>query len=301
MRKVLAEFLSDIHHGLRQFRKNLSLAIICVAVLAIGIGFATAVFAVLYDALLKPLPYRDSTQLVYVHNEFPGSQLATTAASGPDYVDLTTHHDVFSETAAYYFNDFTMTGTGTAQHVDAVNTSATLFPMLGIQPRLGRTFTPEEDRAGAAKVVILSDALWRSAFGAQNNVIGHSISLDGNPYQIIGVMPADFNFPYPATQMWVPLALPPSRVSENERGDKWLQMIARVGQGLTPERAEAVLAGISPAFAAAYPDDYPEKTGWRFSCTPIVEQQTKSVRSWLLLAFGAVFCVLLIACINVSG
>jgi putative ABC transport system permease protein len=301
MRKVLGDFSTDIHYGLRQLRKNSSLTIVCVAVLAMGIGSATAVFAVLYDAILKSLPYKDAPQLVYVHNEFPGSQLAETAASGPDFRDLTTHHEVFSQTAGYYFNDFTMTGAGTAQHVDAVNASATLFPMLGVAPQLGRTFNPEEDRNGAPRVVILSSALWRSAFASDPNVLGRSISLDGAPFRIIGVMPADFNFPYPATQMWVPLALSPSDLSENERGNKWLQMIARLAPSLTPERADAALAGISHGYAAAYPDDYPEKTGWRFSSTPMVEQQTKNVRSWLLLSFATVFCVLLIACINVSG
>ena len=300
MRKVLADFSTDIHYGLRQLRKNLSLTIVCTAVLAIGIGSATAVFAVLYDAILKPLPYRDAGQLVYVHNEFPGSQLATTQASGPDYVDLSTHHEIFNETAAYYFNDFTMTGVGSAQHVDAVNASATLFPMLGIAPQLGRTFSPEEDRS-AAKIVILSDALWRSAFGADRNVLDRSIALDGVSYRVIGVMPADFNFPYPASQMWVPLALAPSDLAPGERGDKWLQMLARVAPGLTPQRANAALAAISHGYAAAYPTHYPEKAGWRFSCAPMVERQTKAIRSWLLLAFGAVFCVLLIACINVSG
>lgn len=301
MRKILADFSADIRYGLRQIRKSLSLTIICAAVLAIGIGSATAVFAVLYDAILKPLPYRDAGRLVYVHNEFPQSQLAQANVSGPDYRDLSTHHEIFSEAAAYYFNDFTMTGAGMAQHIDAVNASATLFPMLGMAPQLGRPFRPEEDRDGAAKVVILSDALWRSAFGADRSVVGRSIDLDGLPYRVIGVMPADFNFPYPATQMWVPLALRPGALAPGERGNKWLQMVARARLGVTPERANAALAGISQGYAAAYPDDYPAKSGWHFSCTPLIEQQTRAARKWLLLAFGAVFCVLLIACINVSG
>ena len=110
MRNLFRDFASDLIYGLRQIKQNLSLALICVAVLAIGAGSSTAVFAMLYDALLKPLPYRDAGQLVYVHNDFPGSQRAETAASGPDFRDLSTHHELFSETAAYYFNDFTMTG-----------------------------------------------------------------------------------------------------------------------------------------------------------------------------------------------
>ncbi|MGB7173118.1 MAG: ABC transporter permease, partial [Candidatus Acidiferrales bacterium] len=260
-----------------------------------------AVFAMLYDALLKPLPYRDAGQLVYVHNDFPGSQRAETAASGPDFRDLSTHHELFSETAAYYFNDFTMTGAGSAQHVDAVNASATLFPMLGIQPQLGRAFAPEEDRDGASHVVILSNALWQSSFSSDRNVIGKTIELDGEPYRVIGVMPSDFNFPYPASQVWVPLALKSGDLAPGERGDKWLQMFARLAPGVTPERANTILATLSHSFAAAYPTDYPEKTGWRFTSQPLIEQRTSNIRSWLLLAFGAVGCVLLIACINVSG
>lgn len=300
MRELFGDFSTDIRFGLRQLRKNLSLTIICAAVLAIGIGSTTAVFAILYDAILKPLPYRDAAELVYVYNEFPQSQLGQTRESGPDFEDLTTHREIFSQTAAYYFNDFTMTGAGNAQHVDAVNASATLFPMLGIKPELGRAFSAEEDRFGPAKVVILSDALWRSAFGADRHVLGRSISLDDVPYRIIGVMPADFNFPYPATQMWVPLALPPRDFAPDARGGKWLQMIARVAPGLTPQRANAALANISRAYAKAYPDDYPAKSGWHFSCAAMAEQQTRAIRGWLLLAFGAVLCVLLIACINVS-
>lgn len=301
MSASLSEISSDVAYGFRQMRRNISFSLICVAVLAIGIGSATAVFAVLYNAVLRPLPYRDANQLVYVHNEFPGSQLAITAESGPDFRDLTTHHEIFSETAAYYFNDFTMTGAGIAQHVDAVNASASLFPMLGMAPELGREFNPEEDRYGAANVVVLSDAFWRIGFGANRGVIGRSINLDGTPFRIIGVMPHDFNFPYPATQMWIPLALSPSRLSENDRGDKWLQMIARVAPGFTPQRANVALADISPIFAKANPDDYPLKTGWHFTCAPMAEQQTRGIRGWLLLSFGAVLCVLLIACTNVSG
>lgn len=296
----LEDFAKDVRFGLRQARRNLSLTIICAAVLAIGAGSATAVFAILYDAILKPLPYRSAAQLVYVHNEFPQSQLAVTAESGPDFADLGAHHEIFSETAAYFFNDFTMTGAGEAQHVDAVNVSAALFPMLGIAPELGRAFTPQEDPYDAAHVVILSDGLWRSEFGAQRDVIGRSISLDGVPHQIIGVMPPDFNFPYSATQMWVPLGLQSVYFAEPERGDKWLQMIARLAPGVSHEQANTRLTAVSEGLGAAHPSDYPLKNGWHFSCQPLQEARTKDLRGWLLLAFGAVGCVLLIACLNVS-
>lgn len=293
---------ADLSYGLRQIRNNLPLTILCVAVLAIGIGAATAVFAVLYDALLRPLPYRDAARILFVHNEFPG-QLGQTDESAPDYADLSAHRDLFSETAAYYFNDFTMTGisgSGYAEHVDAVGASASLFPMLGIRPQLGRTIVPSDDRFGAPKVVVLSDAFWRTRFAGDPKIAGRTLLLDGKSYQIVGVMPPNFNFPYPATQMWYPLALPPADYTSG-RGGKWLRMLARVAPGVSVERANAMLAAIGHRLAAQYPDDYTEKTGWHFSMQPMQAERTEGVRKWLLLAFGAVVCVLLIACTNVSG
>ena len=304
MSAIATELMSDVSYGLRQIRKNLWLALLCVAVLGIGIGATTAVFAVLYDVLLKPLPYRDAGQIVFVHNEFPKSQLGHTPDSPPDFADLTAHHEMFSETAAYYFNDFTLSntsGSGYAEHIDAVNTSGGFFAMLGIAPQIGRTILPDDDRYGAPKVAVLSDALWRGKFGADARIIGQTIQLDGQPYQVVGVMPSDFNFPYPATQMWVPLALPPADYTSNERGDKWLEMLARLAPGVTLERARAMLATVGHRMAAQFPDSYTESSGWHFSIEPMLLERTQDVRQWLLLAFGAVICVLLIACINVSG
>jgi putative ABC transport system permease protein len=296
-------FTSDLAYGLRQIRKNLPLTLLCVLVLGVGIGSATAVFAVLYDVLLKPLPYRDADRIVFIHNEFPASDLGHTQASPPDYADLTTHRDIFSGTAAYFFNDFTLSSvssSGYAQHVDVVNASASLFSMLGIRPQLGRAILPDDDRYGAPKVVVLSDLIWRTKFGADSAIIGRTIELDSEPYQIVGVMPSYFNFPYPATQMWISLGLRPERYTSG-RGGKFLNMLARIAPGLTLERANAMLATVGHRLASQYPDEYPESTGWHFSMQPMLVERTKDVRQWLLLAFGAVLCVLLIACTNVSG
>ena len=303
MTRIVADLASDISYGFRQLRKNVSLTLLCVAVLAVGIGAATAVFAVLYGALLKPLPYREADRIVFVHNDF-ASVLGHTAASAPDYVSLTAHRELFSETAAYFFNDFTMsgvTGSGYAEHVDAVNASASLFSLLRIRPQLGRVILPDDDHFGAPKVAVLSDSFWRSRFGADAGVIGRTIQLEGEPYQVVGVMPADFNFPYPATQLWVPLALQPAALAPDERGNKWLRMLARITLGVTFERANSMLAGVSHQVAAEDPESYPEKAGWHFSFVPMLAEQTTDIRQWLLLAFGAVACVLLIACTNVSG
>ena len=303
MISAVKDFASDFSYGLRQIRRNRWLTILCVGVLAIGIGSATAVFAVLYGALLRPLPYRDASQIVFVHNDF-ASVLGHAGNSAPDYVDLSAHRKIFSETAAYYFNDFTMTGvsgSAYAEHVDAVNASASLFALLGVRAQLGRTILPMDDHYGAAGVLVLSDAFWKSKFGGDPGVIGKSVLLDGEAHQIIGVMPADFNFPYPATQMWVPLALRPAAFAPDERGNKWLRMLARLAAGVTPERANAMLASVSQHMAKLYPGDYPVKAGWHFSAERMQAERTKDIRQWLLLAFGAVACILFIACINVSS
>ncbi|HTS11464.1 MAG TPA: ABC transporter permease [Candidatus Limnocylindrales bacterium] len=304
MSAIATELMSDVSYGLRQIRRNLSASLLCILVLALGIGSATAVFAALYDVLLKPPPYRDADRIVFVHNEFPGSQLGHTSASPPDYADLTAHREIFGDTAAYYFNDFTLSNTGDAgyaQHVDAVNVSGSFFPMLGIAPQMGRAIRADDDRYGAAKVAVLSDALWRSRFNGDSQVVGRTIDLDGQPHQVIGVMPPHFDFPYPATQMWVPLALPPADFANGERGDKWLDMLARLAPGVTLERARAMLATVSHHMAQQFPDAYTESSGWHFSIEPMLVERTKDVRQWLLLAFGSVICVLLIACTNVSG
>jgi putative ABC transport system permease protein len=303
MISIASDFASDISYGWRQVRNNRSLMILCVAVLTIGIGTATAVFAALYDALLKPLPYRDASRIVFVHNEFPTSQLGETDNSAPDYADLSAHRELFSEMAAYYFNDLTMSpvsGSGYAQHVDVVNASASFFPLLGIRPEIGRAILPGDDRYGAPGVIVLSDAVWRSRFGADPKAVGKTILLDGHAYQIVGVMPSGFDFPYPATRMWIPLALPPKDYTTG-RGGKFLRMLARLAPGASIERANSMLAAVGHRLAGRYPDDYPEKEGWHFSIRPMLAERTASVRKWLLLAFGAVVCVLLIACTNVSG
>ena len=292
--------VQDLRFGLRMLRKSPGFTAVAVLTLAVGIGSASAVFTVLYDAIIRPLPYRDSNQLVYIHNDFRRERMARTGVSGPDFADLTREHGIFSETGAYYFNDFTMTGTGYAQHVDVVNASASIFPMLGVKPLVGRTFTQQEDTTGS-KVAVLSDGLWQGAFGGDPNAVGRSIELDGTTFRVVGVMPADFNFPFPATEMWVPLSLPPARYAPAERGREWLQMIARVAPGLTPRRANEALLELSHSYAVAFPDAYSRQAGWHFSCEQMVDQQTNPIRKWLVLAFGAVLCILLLACVNVSG
>jgi len=299
----LAEFVmhSDLRFALRQIAREPRSAVVAMLVLALGLGAATAVFSVLYQILLKPLPYRDADRIVFLHNSFPKEQLALAGVSSFDYVEIRRHKQLFSEAGVYYFNDLTMTGAGVARHVDPVNVSASFFRVLDVKPALGRVINEADDRFGAPKVAVLSDGFWRSAFQRNPNVLGRSIQLDGEAYTIIGVMPRAFEFPYPATQLWLPVAFRPAELSGMGRLDKWLHMIARLAPGVTAAQAQAGLQTVGHGLAEHFPAFYPEKTGWHFALKPIRQEQTEGIRVWLLLAFGAVFCVFLVACANASG
>lgn len=292
----------DVRFGMRQMARRPGFAVIAVVVLAVGIGSVSAVFAVLYQALLKPLPYPNSQQLFFIHNAFPKSQVAMAGVSGFDYGEIRKHTDIFARCGIYYYNDLNLTGVGTTQHVDVVNASASMFDVFGVKPEMGRLFTAAEDAKGADGTAILSDGLWRSMFGADRKVLGRVIHLNGLPYTVVGVMPRSFQFPSAETQLWVPVAMRAGEFTiEGGRMEKWLHMVARLAPGVSAERASAALNLITDDFAAHYSAFYPKTDGWHFTSQPLADELTEHIRRWLYLAFGAVGAVMLIAGINVSG
>jgi predicted permease len=302
MRQLFTNLLRDLRFAFRQMRKQPGFALIAVIVLGLGIGGSTAVFSVLYQALLKPLPYPDAQRLLFVHNFFPKNQVSVGGVSAFDYAEIRRHTDVFASAGIFYWNDLTLTGLDDARHINAVNASATLFDALGVKPQLGRTFSEAEDQYGAAGTTILSDGFWRGAFGADSHVLGRIIHLNGAPYTVIGVMPRSFQFPSHETQLWIPVALRQAAFTiQGGRLEKWLHMVARLSPDVTPQRTQSVLQAIGDELASSFPSFYPERDGWHFTTRKLGDEQTEAIRRWLYLAFGAVFSVLLIACINVSG
>jgi putative ABC transport system permease protein len=302
LRQFFTNLMHDLRFAFRQIRKQPVFALIAVIVLGLGIGSSTAVFSVLYQALLKPLPYLDAQRLLFVHNFFPKNQVSVGGVSAFDYAEIRRHTDVFAGAGIFYWNDLTLTGLGDARHINVVNASATLFDVLGVKPQLGRTFSEGEDQYGAAGTTLLSDALWRSAFGADPNVLGRIIHLNGGPYTVVGVMPRSFQFPSHETQLWIPVALRQGEFTiQGGRLEKWLHMVARLSPEETPQRAQSALQTISDDLASSFPSFYPKSDGWHFTTRQLGDEQTESIRRWLYLAFGAVFSVLLLACINVSG
>jgi putative ABC transport system permease protein len=275
-----------------QLLRRPAVPFIAVVVLALGLGGTVTVFSALYSALLKPLPYRAPERLAVIHEELPGVGMKAMSVSVPVWNELRRRGDVFEDVAAYYFNDFTMTGSGYAQHVDVVNASPSLFSVLGVPPLLGHTYTAE-----TGKEIVLSEKLWRESFGADSNVVGRRVTLDGKPYEVVGVMPAAFQYPYPATQAWVPLEVKPLPFTAEGWQGHWLRVLARV-------RSEApgpAIDRITDELARQYPAALKSEYRWSISSTPLRQETSGRVRNWLLLAFGAVLALLVAACANVSG
>ncbi len=304
IKPLFANIIPDVLFAFRQFAMRPGLAFASIVVLALGIGGSLTVFSVLYQVVLKPLPYPNAERLLFLHNRFPMGQVSTTGVSAFDYAAIRRHKDVFSEAGIFYYNDLVMTGPGAARHLDVVNALGSFFDVFGVKPKLGRVFNAVEDRRGSAGTAVLSDQLWRDYFNADPNVVvaGRTIFLNGSAFTVVGVMPASFQFPSRETQVWIPAALPESGFTfAGGRTEKWLHLVARLAPDVSSASADAALQAISARLAAQFPAFYPANDGWYFTSRQLADEQTSAIRRWLYVALGAVASVLLIACTNVSG
>jgi len=209
------QLLQDIRLGLRRLRKSPGFTVLAVLTLGLGIGASTSIFSVVNAVLLGPLPYKDPSRLAMIWGTNARRGLDKTPVSPGDYFEWKQKNTAFQDIAASYDNQVTLTGMGNPQFLFGYDFSANYFSILGAAPELGRTFTAEEDRPGAPKVVVLSDKLWRGTFLADPGILGKSITLDGEAYRVLGVMPRSFDFPT-GVQLWMPIALPGSTASDYE-------------------------------------------------------------------------------------
>lgn len=288
----------DFRYALRQFRKSPGFAAVAVITLALGIGFNTAIFSVVNAVLLRPLQFSDANRLVRVWHvppakSFPG--MTTFSVSAANYVDWERQNQVFERMAIYTYHGFTVTGGDKPEQVDACAVSPDFFATLGVQPMIGRVFSPEEDEPGRSHVVVLSHRLWQEHFGAPPNIVGHNINLDGQAYLVAGVMPASFRLPDFA-QMWTPMAW--TDKERAVRGEHHYVVIARLKRGVELNQAQAEMNTISDRLQQQYPDD---DKGWGAVVVPLHEDMVSDVRPALLVLLGAVAFVLLIACVNVAN
>jgi predicted permease len=300
--------MTDLLFAARTLRKDAGFTAVAVATLALAIGANTAIFSIVDNVILRPLPYRDAGQLYVIHEVVPKfSHLAPLIpVNARHYSEWTKSLHSFDQIAMTGGLSFNLTGTGDPERIPAARTSWNLFSMLGVEPQLGRTFVPEDDQPGHANVVVLTDELWRRRFGGDRDVVGRKIQLNGQPYEIIGVLPAAFHFPklselFAMTlseerpQLWKPFGL---RYEELDwMGDFNYNAIAHLRTGISAAQAGAELNAEQARITA----QTAEKIELRAVMVPFREQITSRSRMGLDLMLAAVAAVLLIACVNIAN
>jgi putative ABC transport system permease protein len=290
----------NVRYGMRVLAKSPGFTVVAVLTLALGIGANAAIFSVVYSALLRPLPYYQPDRLVTLGEgriQTRDNDQASRNSSHPDFVDWQKSVKSFASMTAYDFDNFTLAGNGEPKSVFAIQAMPNFFATLGVKPALGRAFVDGEDGSDGPHVVMLTYGFWRSDFGGDPQVIGRSISLDSKPVTIVGVLPRDFQFaPSNDFPLWVPMH--PSQDLLTRRNLRWMNVFARLAPGVSMAQAQAEMDGITAQLAR----EYPQQDGSVFVAMGMLRHRiVGQVQPLLLVIFGAVGFVLLIACANVAN
>jgi predicted permease len=290
----MGTLLQDLRYGIRMLAKSPGFTALAILTLALGIGANTAIFSVINSVLLRPLPFHEPGRLValWQTESAPGNFPLT----GPDYLDWQAQSRTLEATSLYSWErTANASGTGQSEAVSVSSTQADFFALLGVQPRIGRTFDPGEDQAGKNHVAILSNAFWHRQFGGRSDVLGKTIELNDESYSVIGVLPAWFNFQR-ASEIWTPMDMTPKALGP--RGEHSYRAIARLKPNVTVSQAQAELNSITKQVAKQNGDNDKYNGAVVVSLT---EQLTGSSRESLFILLGAVALVLLVACANVAN
>jgi putative ABC transport system permease protein len=300
--RFIETLAQDVRYGLRMLRKSPGFTFVAMLTLALGIGANTAIFSIVNEVLLNPLPYYDPQRLVLVTEVLPEKDgvMGGEYAGSIDYILWQVESKAFDHLVAFDCRNTYLTGRGEPERLDSVWATANLFPALGVAPQLGRAFTPEEDRPGGARVVILSHSFWVRRFGGNPAILGQWLTLDRESRQVIGVMPPGFKFIQKADAL-LPLAInAPLELTRNVDGRTYFigDIIGRLKPGVSVEQARSELDLILQRGKQASPNlNYGDKA----IVTPLGERLVGHLRRGLLLLFGAVAFILLIACANVAN
>jgi predicted permease len=304
----LETLLQDLRYALRMLRKSPGFTAVAVLTLALGIGANTAIFSIVDAVLLRPLPFKDPSRLVVLHEGIPKMGYPKMDFAVPDLEVFLRAQNSFSAVGVYEGEHLDVTGRGEPERISAARVSASLFLVLGVEPVLGRNFSAAEDAPGHP-VAILSYSSWQRHFGGVSNIIGQSITLDRHPYEIVGVMPRDFTFPLPSAEfnstpadVWVPMAYTPDEL-QDWGGAYIFGTIGRLKPGVTLEQARAEAVSVSNRIIDSYPAaiaGFARNGGLNVMIVPLQQDVVGSVRPLLLVLMAAVSFVLLIACANIA-
>jgi putative ABC transport system permease protein len=292
----------DLRYGARMLLKHPGFTFVAVLTLALGVGANTALFSAVYAVLLRPLPFAAADRLVVMWKRDVTANQPLVELSIAEFNDWREQGRSFERLAAMptsvYGYGYVLTGRGEPVQVESARVSADFFASLGASPLLGRTFTAEDDRPGAARVAVISHRLWRERFGADANLVGQPITLNDTGFTLVGVMPAEFEFPKGA-EVWSPLSASVGGGALENRGAVFLQAVGRLRPGVTLSEAEAEMNAVIARVAAAHPET--EAAGHRVVITPLGEYLFGSARPALWLLLAATGLLLLIACANVAN
>jgi putative ABC transport system permease protein len=289
----------DFRYGLRMLRKSRGFTAVAVITLALAIGANTAIFSALYPALLRPLPYRQPDRLVTLGENRPQLPCCSYVSSYPDYLDWKHTAKSFESLAGFFDDSFILTGNGDPKTIFSAMVTPNFFSTLGVRPLLGRDFVAGEDlpEGQGPAVAILRYDFWRSDFAADPHVIGRTIRLDNKPVTVVGVLPRDFEFaPEGSALLWVPLH--PNSYTATARNLRWLNVIGRLAPGVGLEQARAEMQGIDAQLAQEYSR---QNASVFVTLGSLRDEIVGNIRPLLLILFGAVSFVLLIACANVAN
>ena len=295
----VADVTGDVRYALRSLRKHPGFTAVVLATLALGIGANAAIFSVVNAVLLRPLPYEGADRIAVIWGDLHRPGVNQIPASAGEYVDYRDRSHAFEHIAVYDTAGLNLTGAGEPEELDGAAVTASLFPLVGATAEVGRLFTAAEEQPGHNDVAVVSHGLWTRRFNASRHVVGQVVAIDGRPTEIVGVMPASFEFPDPAVDIWKPLLLDAEALSSNNRGSHGYTALARMRPGITLAQAQADLAGVTATFKAEYPGNY--RTGFTATLRPLQEEIVGDTARPLFILLGAVGLVLLIACANVSN
>ncbi len=288
----------DLRYSLRALARSPSFTLVAVVGLALGIGANSAIFTVMNAVLLRPLPYKEAEQLVLLWqlNRHNGDH--EIKASAPDYIDWKEQNSVFQDIAAFNANSglgLNLSGAGHPARISATSVTGNLFSVLGVTPALGRSFLPDEERPGSAPVCILSDGLWKGRFGSDPKILGKAVTLNGEMWTVVGVMPRGFRFPQ-SVDLWVPAMV--RSTARTKRAQHYLGVIARLKPGFSLDHAQAESDALTRRMELQFPET---NAGLGVRLVPLRTQITGNIRPALLVLFGATAFVLLIACTNLAN
>ena len=290
---------ADVRYAVRTLRRNPGFATVVLLTLALGIGANAAIFSVVNAVLLRPLPYRDADRLMVIWGDLRRPGLNDIPTSAGEYVDYRDRNHLFEEVAAYDTVGFNLTGVGEPERLEGAVVSTTFFSLLGASAHVGRTFVAGEDQPGRDDVVVLSHSLWTRRFNANPAIVGQAIPVGGRPAQVVGVMPAAFQFPDRTIDIWKPFVLDAEALSDNNRGSHGYTALARLKAGVTRQQAQADLNTVTATFKRDHPGNY--RNGFNATLHPLQEEIVGETGRPLLMLLAAVAVVLLIACANVAN